>query len=243
MLLRQVERQYDLAAKHYDRFSDVVFGRLLKIEKYRERALELLGDVEGATVLDVGCGTGRNFPWLATRVGERGRIIGLDYSQGMLNEARKRIDRQEWRNIELVRGDATALESVDRPVDALVSIWCYGIVHDLDAALHRAIDVVRPGGTLSIMVFGRAQAVRGPLRWLYPFYAGALRRTGMNPHEDLDDASVREKWRRGRELLASRLGELHEEHYLDGMGLILAARKPETAALAPQSAEGDRLNL
>lgn len=230
MLLKQVERQYDLAARHYDRFSDIVFGRLLKIEKYRERSLELLGDVRGATVLDVGCGTGRNFPFLAPQVGESGRIIGLDYSQGMLNEARKRVDAQGWHNVELVRGDATALDGVSKPVDALVSIWCYGIVHDLDAALHRAVDVLRPGGRLVIQVFGRAQADRGPLRWLYPLYAGALRGTGMNPHEDLDDAQVRAKWRHGRELLESRLGELHEEHYLNGMGLILAGRKPEAAA-------------
>ena len=226
MRLSQVERQYDLAAKHYDRFSDVVFGKLLRIERYRERTLELLGDVRGATVLDVGCGTGRNFPWLAPRVGSEGRIIGLDYSKGMLSEARKRVEEEGWDNVELVRGDATQLDGIDEPVDALVSIWCYGIVHDLDAALNRAVDVLKPGGTLAIQVFARSQADRGPLRWLYPLYSGALRSTRMNGAEDLDDERVQEKWRRGRELLRARLGELHEEHYLQGMGLILASRKP-----------------
>lgn len=227
MRLSQVERQYDLAAKHYDRFSDVVFGKLLRVEKYRERTLELLGDVRGATVLDVGCGTGRNFPWLAERVGEQGRVVGLDYSNGMLNEARKRVEEGAWRNVELVRGDATRLDGIDGPVDALVSIWCYGIVHDLEAALNRAVDVLKPGGCLAIMVFARSQAERGPLRWLYPIYSGALRGTGLNGAEDLDDARVREKWRHGREVLEGRLGALHEEHYLQGMGLILASRKPE----------------
>lgn len=226
MHLRQVERQYDLAARHYDRFSDVVFGRLLKIEKYRERTLELLGDLRGKTVLDVGCGTGRNFPLLCPSVGEQGRIIGLDYSKGMLEQARKRVDKAGWRNVELVRGDATELDGIPEPVDALVSIWCYGIVHDLGAALHRAVDVIRPGGSLAIMVFARSQADRGPLRWLYPVYAGALRSAGLNGAEDLDDARVRAKWQQGREVLSSRLGDLHEEHYLDGMGLILASRKP-----------------
>ncbi len=80
------------------------------------------------------------------------------------------------------------------------------------------------------MVFARSQADRGPLRWLYPLYAGALRSTGMNGAEDLDDARVREKWRHGREVLRSRVGDFHEEHYLDGMGLILATRKPEAEA-------------
>ena len=156
MKLSDVPRNYDRASKYYDRLTDVVFGRILGLERYRADAIERLGTIDGTTVLDVGCGTGRNFPLLVARVGNEGRIIGLDYSEGMLARARNRVEREAWRNVYLVRGDAAKLEDISTPVDAVISIWCYGIVYDLEAALNRAIDVLRPGGRIAIVDFQRA---------------------------------------------------------------------------------------
>lgn len=226
MRLDDVVRKYDAAAKHYDRFMDLVFGALLDIERHRARVVELLGELDGRTVLDVGCGTGRNFPLLVERVGEHGRVIGLDCSNGMLGEARRLVERRGWRNVELVLDDAVSLGRIREPVDAVLSVWCYGTVYDLDAALDRAIDVLRPNGTISIMTFGRAGPERGALRWLYPFYRFAVRSLGMDPGGDFDNAALEAKWQRGRRVLRSRLGGLHEERYLNGAGLIISGRKP-----------------
>ena len=79
MQLSDVAHHYDKAAAYYDWVIDPALGRVLGMEKYRKRTIALLGDLQGATVLDVGCGTGSNFPLLAPRVGYRGSIIGLDY--------------------------------------------------------------------------------------------------------------------------------------------------------------------
>lgn len=229
MRLDEIPRNYDRASRYYDRLTDLVFGGLLRIEKYRERTVSLLDPGDGDVVLDVGCGTGRNLPLLIPRIGERGRIVALDYSAGMLEKARERARAQGWTNVETLRGDAVRLDGVEAPVDALISVWCYGIVYDLEAALTRAVDVLRPGGRLAVMDFGRTRPERGPLRWLYPVYAALLRRAGIDTAEDLDDARLREKWERGRRLLRSRLTDVVEETYLLGTGLILAGRRPTSA--------------
>jgi ubiquinone/menaquinone biosynthesis C-methylase UbiE len=169
MQLTDVVRNYDWAAPRYDRWADLVFQHVLGVEKYREKTLRLPGSLEDATVLDIGCGTGRNFPILVPRVGARGRIIGFDYSEGMLEQARKRVAAQGWNNVELIRGDAVKLVGVPENVDAVTSIWCLGIVYDLEAALGRALDVLKPGGRIAIMDFARARPDHGPLHWLYPF--------------------------------------------------------------------------
>ncbi len=226
MKLSEVSKNYNGAARYYDRLTDIVFGRILRLEKYRSHTIELLGDLDGATVLDVGCGTGRNFPLLAEKVGEHGRIIGVDYSEGMLVQARRRIKVEKWSNIELFHGDAARLDGVPGPFDAVTAIWCLGIVYDLEAALNRTVDLIRPGGSISIMDFGKSRPDHGLLRWLFPFYRIVLRRAGIDSAEDLDNAKLEAKWARGKNVLKARLGNLNEEHYLHGAGLIITARKP-----------------
>jgi len=145
----------------------------------------------------------------------------------MLGQARRRIQAKGWRNIELVRDDAARLDGVSGPVDAVTAIWCLGIVYDLEAALNRIMDLMRPGGSLSIMDFGKSRPDHGLLRWLFPFYSIALQRAGIDSAEDLDNAELEAKWARGKDVLNARLGSMNKEHYLNGTGLIIAARKPQ----------------
>ena len=227
MKLSEVSKNYDGAARYYDRLTDIVFGRILGLERYRSHTINLLGDLDGATVLDIGCGTGRNFPTLVEKVGSRGKIIGIDYSEGMIEQARRRIQTQGWRNIELFRDDAARLDGVSGPVDAITAMWCLGIVYDLEAALDRSVDLLRPGGSLAIMDFGKSRPDHGLLHWLFPLYSIALRAAGIDSAEDLDNARLEAKWARGKEVLKTRLGNLTEEHYFSGVGLIIAGRKPD----------------
>jgi SAM-dependent methyltransferase len=61
MNLSEVRTNYDRAAKYYDALTDLVFDWILGLEKYREQTIDTLGELRGATVVDVGCGTGRSF--------------------------------------------------------------------------------------------------------------------------------------------------------------------------------------
>lgn len=63
----------------------------------------------GATVVDVGCGTGLNFASTLAAIGPAGRIIGIDASSGMLAAALRRVQVAGWDNVTLVAGDARAL--------------------------------------------------------------------------------------------------------------------------------------
>lgn len=226
MKLDEVSQNYDKASRYYDRLTDFIFGHILALEKYRIRAIDLLGDLEGATVLDLGCGTGRSFPLLVNRVGERGSIIGIDYSEGMLKQARRRILKNGWHNIKVIRGDAARLENVLGPVDAISAVWCLGIVDDLDTALERSVGLLRKGGCLSIVDFGKARPDHGILRWLFPVYHAVLRYAGIDSAEDLDNAKLQAKWAQGKDVLKRLVGNYHEESYLKGAGLIIVARKP-----------------
>jgi len=71
----------------------------------RKRAIHSLALNQGDTVVDLGCGTGLNFCLLQEQVGPRGRIIGVDLTDAMLDQANTRIAAQDWSNVELVKSD------------------------------------------------------------------------------------------------------------------------------------------
>jgi ubiquinone/menaquinone biosynthesis C-methylase UbiE len=80
-------------AQRYDRLADIIpfFDWLFFIPAgLRKHAVDRLSLKPGDCVLDVGCGTGRNFPFLREAIGPSGRIYGVDLSAGMLRKARKR---------------------------------------------------------------------------------------------------------------------------------------------------------
>jgi SAM-dependent methyltransferase len=116
----------------------------------RLRSHELLGIGPGATVLDVGCGTGIALCEIAGFVGPEGTIVGLDPSTVMLEEARSRLDGVAAR-VELVEGTATdtGLES-DR-FDAVRTERVLMHVSEPLEALAELARVARPGGRIVVV--------------------------------------------------------------------------------------------
>lgn len=111
--------------------------------------LELAGDER---VLDAGCGSGRVTELLAERL-PRGHIVALDVSQGMLDEARRRLSRFGAR-IEYIRADLAAPLPVVGPVDAVFSTAALHWVSDHDAVFRHLAAVLRPGGQLVVQCGG-----------------------------------------------------------------------------------------
>lgn len=94
---------YDRLAPSYDVAAWVfqpIGGR-----KLRDRAVDLLQIRPGDTVVDLGCGTGVNLPVLSERVGTAGRVIGVDLSSGMLEQARRRAEDLGLGQVTLVQAD------------------------------------------------------------------------------------------------------------------------------------------
>ena len=117
--------------------------------------LARLGDPPpDATVLDVGCGTGRVTEELLTR-GPRGRVLALDASAEMVELARRRLgDRaQVWRQ------DVLELE-LDEPVDAIVSTAALHWVGDHERLWARLARALRGGGRLEVQCGGEGNIAR-----------------------------------------------------------------------------------
>src|SRR5215510_2965528 len=98
-----------LVAKRYDRLSGLIplFDYLFfQPPGFRAKAAARLELRPGHHVLEIGCGTGRNLPYLSRAVGPRGRVYGVDISSGMLARARELCRRHDWRNVDLIEGDA-----------------------------------------------------------------------------------------------------------------------------------------
>ncbi|MFQ5975554.1 MAG: class I SAM-dependent methyltransferase [Candidatus Hydrothermarchaeales archaeon] len=137
-----------------------------KAKRFRTRAVEKLDLKKGDFVLDMACGMGHNFPHLVKAVGEDGNILGFDYSPDMLANAKKRIAKEGWRNIEIVQGDAAKLPYPENHFDGAICTLAMSVIPDYKKALKRMVKVVKPGKRIVIIdvrPFGGILSVLNPL--------------------------------------------------------------------------------
>src|SRR5262249_57053425 len=78
--------------------------------RVRQRAVELLKLREGDRVLDMGCGLGGSFPYLVHAVGPSGQVVGVEISPVISINARRRIEKNGWRNVEVIEADARTVQ-------------------------------------------------------------------------------------------------------------------------------------
>ncbi len=154
-------KRYDRIARTYSALEPLY----LVFPPARRRAVAALGLKPGDTVLEIGAGTGRNFPYLVDAVGPSGTIIAIDASPGMLAEARRLIQRRGWSNVQLLQQDATQL-AVDRDVDGVLFSLSYSAMPDPRPALARAWERLRPSARVVVMDAGLTQG--GPWRLVAP---------------------------------------------------------------------------
>ena len=138
--------RYDHNVKWFDIFARFGFD----ISGWRNQAVAALGLKSGDTVVDVGCGTGLNFPLLQEAITSKGKIIGVDISQAMLDQARQTVAVNGWRNVELICADAAQFEFPSR-VDAVLSAYTLILVPGCGRVVANACEALRPGGRLSIL--------------------------------------------------------------------------------------------
>jgi SAM-dependent methyltransferase len=142
----------------FDAWSRVYDAPLVQRATYRpvqDAVMEALGVGLHGRVLDVGCGTGQ----LACRVIDtfpRARVVGCDFSHGMLAQAAARVPAVPW-----VQGDACRLPFADRVFDVIVSTEAFHWFPDQRAALAELFRVLRPGGRLFVGVITTPAAPLG----------------------------------------------------------------------------------
>ncbi len=112
-------------------------------------ALSLRGDEQ---VLDVATGTGHAALALAGRL-PKGGVTGVDFSPGMLEQARRKAASLSMRNIEFLERDMQDLGFPDGRFDAAMCSFGIFFVNDMDSQLAHIASVVRPGGQVAVSGF------------------------------------------------------------------------------------------
>lgn len=142
----EVRAMFDRIARVYDLMNSVMTAGLH--HKWRERAIDLAQVGPGATVLDVATGTGDLALAAARRVGSTGEVIGSDFSEAMLEGARRKPQPSpiafEW-------GNALDLRYESNRFDAVTVGFGARNFSDLDAGLREMTRVARPGGRVVVL--------------------------------------------------------------------------------------------
>ena len=134
---------YDLTRKFY------LFGR--------DRLIEQMDLQEGERTLEVGCGTGRNLAILARRF-PKSNFFGLDASSVMIDTAKKKIDSQSLKNVQLaieLADDFTFIETfnLDQPFDTIFFSYSISMIPPWKESIANALKNLKSGGNLYIVDF------------------------------------------------------------------------------------------
>jgi SAM-dependent methyltransferase len=150
-----------------------------------EYAFHRLGDLQGKTVLDFGCGDGENLPPLVRR---GARVIALELSDALIAVARKRLDLHGMSGrVRFIQGSAHDVPLPDNSVDVVLGI---AILHhlDLSRAAREVLRVLRPGGRAVFQEPVRDSRLMWALRRMVP-----VQQKDVSPYErPLTDAELRQ---------------------------------------------------
>jgi phosphatidylethanolamine/phosphatidyl-N-methylethanolamine N-methyltransferase len=133
---------YDFHANFYD----ATFGRLVR--KRVAKAIQHMNIQPADVVLDLGIGTGQSLNYYP---GDRGRVVGVDLSAGMLAEARKKIVGRRMHNASVFQADAMRLPFADNTFDHVFISHVISVVSDPFKLVVEAQRVAKPGARIIIL--------------------------------------------------------------------------------------------
>lgn len=163
---------YDLTRKYY------LFGR--------DRMIARLDVPREGSLLEVGCGTGRNL-LLAHRLYPTARLYGLDISAEMLVSARANFRGKPAEPV-LAVADATTFTAGEFGVsgfDRIMISYALSMIPDWEKAIDASLAALKPGGSLHVVDFGQQE---GLPRWFRRFLQSWLDRFHVTPRADLRQA-------------------------------------------------------
>lgn len=149
---RLVREMFDRIAGRYELLNNLMTAGVHNV--WNRTVVAATGVGPGDRVLDLACGTGRLSRDLARRVGPSGYVLGVDFSEGMLEGARSR----PLPNVEYRLGDATGLEGIEwGTFDAATIAYGARNIPDLDALFANMARAVRPGGRVVCLEIARPE--------------------------------------------------------------------------------------
>jgi demethylmenaquinone methyltransferase/2-methoxy-6-polyprenyl-1,4-benzoquinol methylase len=155
---QQVAEMFDGVAKNYDKANDLLSFGSARI--WRKKVAKLVNSQPGQKILDLAAGTGSSS---IVFVREGVKVVAADFSNGMLEEGRKRHPE-----LEFVFADAAALPFADEEFDTVTISFGIRNVEKTEVALAEMLRVLKPGGKLVVCEFSRIP--NKLLHALYRFY-------------------------------------------------------------------------
>ncbi len=154
-MLRGMSRGGDHASK----LEGFYAGQASAYDRFRERLLhgrdELLARLPllpGATVVELGAGTGRNLEPVAGRIPGLSAVHLVDLCPSLLAVARSRIAAHGWSNVHAVEADATTWRPPE-PADVVICAYSLTMMPDWRAVVANATAMLKPGGVLAVVDF------------------------------------------------------------------------------------------
>ncbi len=145
----------------------------------RDHLIKALAPPEGGTVLEMGCGTGRNLVAAAKHY-PTAKLFGFDISHAMLETADAAVDRNHLvGRVTLAQADALIFKAKDtfgiKDFDRVFFSYTLSMIPDWQTAITQGVDALKPGGELHIVDFGsceRLPAIARAIlyRWLKSFH-------------------------------------------------------------------------
>ena len=143
----KVHTVFEKISGDYDKMNSVIsFNQHVK---WREDIMLRMNVQEGATALDVCCGTADWTIAIAQAAGPTGNVIGLDFSEGMLDSGRPKV--AAYPSIELVQGNAMKLPYADNSFDYVTIGFGLRNVPDYLTVLKEMNRVLKPGGMIACL--------------------------------------------------------------------------------------------
>ena len=172
---QEIIHLYRKRAQRYDFTANLYYLIGIRETSYRKKAVAALGLRKGDTVLEIGCGTGLNFPFLQQAVGPEGKVIGLDLTDRMLEQARARVEAEGWPNVELIQSDA-ATYAFPTTVQGILSTFALSLSPDYDHIIETGSEALAPGGRFVLLDMKKPD--RAP-EWLVNFLVTITRPFGV----------------------------------------------------------------
>ena len=204
----------DAALAQYRRRASVYDWELRFLEPIRRLAVARLELSPGDVVLDVGCGTGLSLPMLRQGVGPKGRIVGIEQSPEMIEQARRRVSRARWTRVTLA---CSPVEDAALRVRADAALFHF--THDIlrrPEAIANVLAHLKPG----------ARVVASGLKWAAPWLVRPV--NWLVLPAALRSVTSLEGMHRPWQLLEEQLGPMEVEARLLGGAYIASGVRAST---------------
>lgn len=129
---------------------------------------------EGDTVIDLGSGAGNDAFIARAIVGEKGKVIGIDFTDEMIKKSRENNDKLGYNNVEFRFGDIESMPITSNIADVIVSNCVLNLVPDKIIAFKEIFRVMKPGGHFSVSDIVTTRELPQSIKSGAELYAGCV---------------------------------------------------------------------